>query len=52
MMTTQETAYTEIERLVKNFKELSARVDEEVDKWVRVLYGLLADEINIGEGNK
>lgn len=49
-MTTQETAYAGIERLVKSFKDIPAFVDEEIDRRVYVLYVLTEEEIKIVEG--
>lgn len=49
-MTAQETAYTEIERLVKSFKGMPVIMDEEIDHRVYVLYGLTEEEIKIVEG--
>ena len=47
---TQETAYAEIERLVKSFKDMPACVDEKIDRRVYVLYGLNEEEIKVVEG--
>jgi len=58
-MATQETAFAEIERLVRREDDLDrvrnlecaiVRVDEEIDKRVYQLYGLSPDEIKIIEG--
>ena len=49
-MTTQETAYAEIERLVKRFKDMLVRVYDEIDRRMYVLYGLTEEEVKIVEG--
>lgn len=49
-MTTQETAFTKIERLVKSFKDMPAPMGEEIDKRMYILYGLNEEEIKIVEG--
>ena len=54
-MTTIETAYPEIEKLVQKFKKMPAQqrrtiVNEEIDQRVYKLYGLSEEEIKIVDG--